>query len=86
MLDKTAKDLIKTESKQEKINYILNCRLDYFFIVDSAYKNAYKILSDFYQSLNEDQINTEFGFYLDDDIQGSIVRYKRPKKGVNKWI
>ena len=70
MLDKTLKDLIKTESKQNKIKFILNRRLqDFFGENDKFYKQAFKILNGLYQSMNEDQINIEFGFFLDDDIQ-----------------
>jgi len=70
MLDKTSKDLIKTESKENKISYILNCRLeDFFGPYDKHYKRAYKILDSLYQSMNENQINIEFGFFLDDDLQ-----------------
>ena len=66
MLDKTAKDLIKTESKEDKIKYILNRRLEDF---TKKYTQAYKILNGLYQSMNENQINIEFSFYLDDDLQ-----------------
>ena len=70
MLDKTSKDLIKTESKQNKISFILNCRLeDFFGPYDKHYKRAYKILDSLYQSMDENQINIEFGFFLDDDLQ-----------------
>ena len=70
MLDKTSKDLIKTVSKQNKISFILNCRLeDFFGPYDKHYKRAYKILDSLYQSMNENQINIEFGFFLDDDLQ-----------------
>ena len=66
MLDQTSKDLIKTECKEDKIKYILNRRLEDF---TKKYIQAYKILNGLYQSMNEDQINTEFSFYLDDDLQ-----------------
>lgn len=70
MLDKTSKDLIKTESKENKIFYILNRRLeDFYGCNDKHYKRAYKILDSLYQSMNENQINIEFGFFLDDDLQ-----------------
>jgi len=70
MLDKISKDLIKTESKQNKISFILNCRLeDFFGENDKFYKQAFKILNGLYQSMDEDQINIEFGFFLDDDLQ-----------------
>ena len=57
--------------KQEnKIFYILNRRLeDFFGCNDKHYKRAYKILDSLYQSMNENQINIEFGFFLDDDLQ-----------------
>ena len=70
MLDQTSKDLIKTESKENKILYILNRRLeDFYGPNDKHYKRAYKILNSLYQSMNENQINIEFGFFLDDDLQ-----------------
>tara|TARA_R110000796_G_scaffold209982_1_gene326256 strand:- start:129 stop:368 length:240 start_codon:yes stop_codon:yes gene_type:complete len=70
MLDQTSKDLIKTESKKDKIFYILNRRLeDFYGPNDKHYKRAYKILDQLYQSMNENQINIDFGFFLDDDLQ-----------------
>ena len=70
MLDQTSKNLIKSESKQNKIKFILNRRLeDFYGKNDRFYKQAYKILNGLYQSMNDKQINIEFGFFLDDDIQ-----------------
>jgi len=82
MLDQISKDLIKTESKQNKIKFILNRRLeDFFGENDKFYKQAFKILNGLYQSLNKDQINIEFGFFLDDDIQKEMYLNKE----VTKW-
>ena len=81
MLDKISKDLIKTESKQNKIKFILNRRLeDFFGENDKFYKQAFKILNGLYQSLNKDQINIEFGFFLDDDIQKEMYLNKEVTK------
>ena len=81
MLDQISKDLIKTESKQNKIKFILNRRLkDFFGENDKFYKQAFKILNGLYQSLNKDQINIEFGFFLDDDIQKEMYLNKEVTK------
>ena len=67
------KDLIKSESKQNKIKFILNRRLkDFFGENDKFYKLAYKRLNRMYQSMNDNQINIEFSFFLDDDIQKEV--------------
>ena len=85
MLDQISKDLIKTESKQNKIKFILNCRLeDFYGPNDKHYKRAYKILDSLYQSMNENQINIEFGFFLDDDLQKGMY-YNLINKEVTKW-
>mgnify|MGYP003153028364 FL=1 len=82
MLNQISKDLIKTESKQNKIKFILNRRLeDFFGENDKFYKQAFKILNGLYQSMNKNQINIEFGFFLDDDIQKEMYSNKE----VTKW-
>ena len=81
MLDQISKDLIKTESKQNKIKFILNRRLkDFFGENDKFYKQAFKILNGLYQSMNKNQINIEFSFFLDDDIQKEMYLNKEVTK------
>ena len=82
MLDQASKDLIKSESKQNKIKFILNRRLeDFYGENDKFYKQAFKILNGLYQSMNDKQINIEFGFFLDDDIQKKMYSNRE----VIKW-
>jgi len=50
-------------SKKEKIMFILSCRASRELMSDETYKDLYIFYKD---NLNNDEIDTEFDFYLND--------------------